>query len=372
MRIAGLALLALLPIPAMLAATCTGKVDSVDTVDGKQTIQLSPRKPNTALSAECKPKLVALPGIAIEKLDPDDAVALDVDAKAGVTRLAVVCSGKIKGTSTGQPANAQKRVELSPSTPSVKLSRACGETLDVPKAKWDEHVGDGDSIELEVEANSQVKKPVLVKQITIPAQGVVQSADPVTGVVAIGDARVDKTFDNKKELVPGLGQPSELIRVSLRDASTKDSLKDFAKGDRVSLRFVFEPDSTPTTSLERIQIRTLAAEGIGPWTKFLLLGGSAGFLCLVAAFLSKWNAIEMFFIGVDQDASKSKTQGALWLVLVLAVFLAVFILRLWYGDWLFGSIAMPTNLALLAGISGISLVGAKAIRVSQEPPTRRH
>ena len=155
-----------------------------------------------------------------------------------------------------------------------------------------------------------------------------------------------------------------LITATLYDPTKKDQLK-VAEGDRVEARILYSDSPDDPPKFESVRPQNLRGR-VGGFCLFGLLAVFAFVLSGFASIISAFHGGKLFFIGEDDTTSKSKAQASVWLLLVLSVFLTAFVLRLWHGDWLFGSIAMPTNLALLAGISGVTFVGAKAIRASKE------
>jgi hypothetical protein len=212
------------------------------------------------------------------------------------------------------------------------------------------------------------------RQIIVNATIAEASAD--SGRVVLENiASITNPTSESKECIRLLrqGQPTTAV---LRDDSQRESLGILAKGDRVRAEWIC--DGGPPATFELKSIRLLRANDrrdvdrdSGPFYRAAALILPMIALWMFASMISKWQAMTMFFVGHDGRTSNSKTQGTLWLFLILAAFCATFILRIYLGDWLLGSIAMPVNLAILAGISGLSFVGAKGIAVSQAASNKK-
>jgi hypothetical protein len=226
----------------------------------------------------------------------------------------------------------------------------------------------GETVQLRRSAqNSTEATKLTLLRATFAVRAVVDSVDAEAGSVSF--VSVEPASPGAKIRL-ALVRRDEPMRIPLADQSMKEELGKLAKGDRVQARLLYTFDGSASVSAELVRPRSMKTETLNSWIRFLLLAVPAVGLSLLTSLISKFRATRVFFIGEDNRTSNSKTQGSIWLIVILSVFLAVFILRLTRGDWLFGSIAMPVNLGLLAGISGLSFVGAKAITVSKEEKSK--
>jgi len=222
----------------------------------------------------------------------------------------------------------------------------------------------GETVQLRRSApDSAEAVKITLLRAAFAVRAVVDSVDAEAGNVSL--VSVEPASPAAKTRL-ALVRRDEPMRIPLADQGMKEELGKLAKGDRVQARLLYTFDGAASVNVELVRPRSMKTEYLNSWIRFLLLAVPAVGLSLLTSLVSKFRATRLFFIGEDNRTSNSKTQGSIWLIVILSVFLAVFILRLTRGDWLFGSIAMPVNLALLAGISGLSFVGAKAITVSKE------
>jgi len=244
---------------------------------------------------------------------------------------------------------------------SAGLAKEC--LVDLPGGRIAGPVSAGDAIEFVVPDKPAEISGIKVTRFRMPVNARIDSIDVENGRVRIrqpGHVRAtDK--DRLSRLFP---EDGGIIFAGTAMRQTQ-AFKKLAEGDRIRVTIGVTPADRATAEID--DVRPLRVSDIGgcfpPW---MFLAAAVLLVGFLAAIASTFSPLKMFFVGQDGEASKSKTQMSFWLMLVLSVLLATVFCRACFGLGFTGSVAMPVNLALLAGISGITFVSAKAIRVQKE------
>jgi hypothetical protein len=159
-----------------------------------------------------------------------------------------------------------------------------------------------------------------------------------------------------KSSLPG---PDTVIPATGNDAAAKAlhaqlQAKTLAPHDLLSVgNQPTPPAAQPSVEVERLPI--------GAWRRLVtFLGATLVVLGFGLAALGK--NFGKLVVGLDGRTSNSKTQLALWFVVVMVTYLSTLWLRFCAsGNLLLGAITIPNNLLLLSGMSAFSFAGAKAI-----------
>ncbi|HVR10602.1 MAG TPA: hypothetical protein VMW75_21330, partial [Thermoanaerobaculia bacterium] len=160
-------------------------------------------------------------------------------------------------------------------------------------------------------------------------------------------------------LKSGLPGPDTVIPATGNDAAAKAlhaqlQAKTLAPHDLLSVgNQPTPPAAQPSVEVERLPI--------GAWRRLVtFLGATLVVLGFGLAALGK--NFGKLVVGLDGRTSNSKTQLALWFLVVMVTYLSTLWLRFCAsGNLLLGAITIPNNLLLLSGMSAFSFAGAKAI-----------
>ena len=135
----------------------------------------------------------------------------------------------------------------------------------------------------------------------------------------------------------------------------KSKVKLFNAGDQVRVDY----SDKALKSISIVSSQVCAGE------RLLVLGGAFLLCLLIAALLTRWAPLELI-VGEDGRYSNSKTQMAVWFLVVIATYIATVYLRLHRAGWnFFGNISIPQNLLLLSGLSALTFGSAKAITTAK-------
>jgi hypothetical protein len=276
-----------------------------------------------------------------------------------------------KPSVTRWPTTCQGVVEAAPDEKIQFRTGSCKGTVALTREAEGRRsvVREGDEVMLKdfvLEGGWKASKLEFVRAL-VTVLGEVTCAPADSQRICLSKTKKDPSVgDDRFQLLRALSiKENSSITAALSDPTKKDLVK-AAVGDRVAARILYSGGASDSIKFESVQPQNMRGR-VGRLELFGLLGGSAIGLCLFGSLITNFRGAKLFFIGEAETASKSKTQASIWLLVLLSVFLSALILRLLYADSLLGSIAMPTNLALLAGISGVTFVGAKAIRTSKDP-----
>jgi hypothetical protein len=152
---------------------------------------------------------------------------------------------------------------------------------------------------------------------------------------------------------------AEIVNISVRDTGAQMELKNFKKGDHVSLQ-ITNDNNQPL--LQTISIRALP---VSSGTRMVVLGITAAVCFFLAALLTKFHPLRLV-VGQDGRYSNSKFQMAIWFSVVIITYIAAMYLRAAeVGREFLGGINIPQNLFLLSGMSALTFGGAKGITASK-------
>jgi len=151
----------------------------------------------------------------------------------------------------------------------------------------------------------------------------------------------------------------EVLSISVRDTGAQKELKNFKKGDHVSVQVA--PDNNQLI-LQTINIRALP---VSSGARMLVLGIVAVAYLLLTSILTGFHPFRLV-IGQDRRYSNSKVQIALWFSVVIITYIAAIYLRAAEaGREFLGGVNIPQNLLLLSGMSALTFSGAKGITTSK-------
>jgi hypothetical protein len=155
--------------------------------------------------------------------------------------------------------------------------------------------------------------------------------------------------------------PASVVEIRVQGQALKDSLKNWKAGDQIIATVdVSKGGTTELTSLQDIQPQVLQ---VGWWEPGVALFSFPALVVLLTIY-SK-NVRELLFIGQDGRWSNSTTQISLWFTLWVSAYVATFILRWTSSQHFLGSIATPSALLTLSGLSGLTFAGAKGITANK-------
>lgn len=176
------------------------------------------------------------------------------------------------------------------------------------------------------------------------------------------DARIDDIAANYTSLTVRnctTNCDGELVNISVRDTAAQKELKNFKKGDHVSVQITNDNNQSV---LQTISIRALP---VSSGRRMLVLGITAAVYLLVTILLAKFLPLR-FVVGQDGRYSNSKVQIALWFSAVIITYIAAIYLRAAEaGREFLGGVNIPQNLFLLSGMSALTFGGAKGITTSK-------
>lgn len=145
--------------------------------------------------------------------------------------------------------------------------------------------------------------------------------------------------------------------ITVHDQVLLDGLKNWSPGDRVVVGVsVSQANGAETAALESIDPQLVPTNPLEPAIAMFF---SAAAMLAFAALVSG-NLRGLLFLGEDGRYSNSKSQISLWFGVVICAYLSTFWLRWWHAGFV-GHIAIPQNLLLISGASGLSFAGAKGI-----------
>jgi hypothetical protein len=146
------------------------------------------------------------------------------------------------------------------------------------------------------------------------------------------------------------------MNISVRDTGAQKELKNFKKGDHVSLQL------TNDNNLQTISLRTLS---VSSGKRILVLGVTSLAYFILTALLTKFHPVRLV-IGQDGRYSNSKVQMAIWFSAVIVTYVAAIYLRSSESglEFLCG-VNIPQNLLWLSGLSALTFAGAKGITTSK-------
>ena len=192
-----------------------------------------------------------------------------------------------------------------------------------------------------------------------PSSAQVLGAEPPK---ELANARIDDIAANYTSFIvrkcPG-DRDGEIVNISVRDTGAQKELKDFKKGDRVSLQ-ITNDNNQPV--LQTISIRAVT---VSSGTRMVVLGITAAVCFFLAALLTKFHPLQLV-VGQDGRYSNSKFQMAIWFSVVIITYIAAIYLRAAEASREFlRGIDIPQNLFLLSGMSALTFGGAKGITTSK-------
>jgi hypothetical protein len=182
---------------------------------------------------------------------------------------------------------------------------------------------------------------------------------PAEGFKEIPNARIDDiaanytsfTVRNCPDQCDG-----EIVNITVRDTGAQKELKNFTKGDHVSLQV------TNDNNLQTISIRALS---VSSRKRLLVLGITSLVFFLLTALLTKFHP-QRLVVGQDGRYSNSKVQMAMWFSAVIVTYVAAIYLRsAESGREFLDGVNIPQNLLLLSGMSALTFGGAKGITTSK-------
>jgi hypothetical protein len=267
----------------------------------------------------------------------------------------VVCKGVVR------EVDNQSRIKLAES---AGVAKECLE--DLPPISAAQLISAGDAVEFSVDQLAGKSKEITGVKVTryrLAVDARIDSIDIENGRVRIRQPRAVRAAD--KERLSRLFPEDGGIVVAGTTLRQSQAFKKLAEGDRIRLVIGVTPADRATAEID--DIRPLRVSDInGSGRAFWFLAAGAAVIALVALVASLFSPLLLLFVGIDNKTSKSKTQLSFWMIMIFTVLLATVFCRACFGLGFTGSIAMPTNLAILAGISGITFVSAKAIRTKVE------
>ncbi len=149
----------------------------------------------------------------------------------------------------------------------------------------------------------------------------------------------------------------ETAAIAVRDQGLLDGLKNWNPGDKVVVGVsVVEGNGSETVVLESIDAQTVP---VSPMEPTIAMFVSALALLAFTALVSR-DVRGLLFLGEDGRYSNSKSQISLWFGVVICAYLSAFWMRWWHAGFV-GHIAIPQNLLLISGASGLTFAGAKGI-----------
>lgn len=177
---------------------------------------------------------------------------------------------------------------------------------------------------------------------------------------SLSDARVDAIAADQTSIDLTAYPPGTPYHLLVRDTASQGRLKDFQKGDHLSVQMT--TDGNGQNVFETAAIKALP---ITPRRRlWVLLLTAAGFL-LISALLVRDNPMKLI-LGEDQRYSNSKFQMALWFAVAITTYVATVWLRAGQlGLDFLSSVNIPQNLLLLSGMSAFTFAAAKGITTSK-------
>jgi hypothetical protein len=151
----------------------------------------------------------------------------------------------------------------------------------------------------------------------------------------------------------GFPRPIDQQSLTITSAAAKAAFAVVKAGDTVDILVDDNASPTSITGLSGVRRPVDAA-----YRWMALLFGLVVVLGL--ASLCAWGKPSRFLLGVDNRYSNSKCQLALWFGVVMMVYLASVVVRLWVWGSL-GGVGLPEHLIELTGLSALTFGGAKAI-----------
>jgi hypothetical protein len=151
----------------------------------------------------------------------------------------------------------------------------------------------------------------------------------------------------------------EIINISVKDTGSQKEVKNFKKGDHVSLQIT--NDNTQPV-LQTIGIRTVP---VSSGRRVLVLAISFAACLFLTALLTKFRPLRLV-LGEDGRYSNSKLQMAMWFTVVIVSYIAtIYVRSAEAGREFLGGVNIPQNLLLLSGMSALTFGGAKGITTSK-------
>jgi hypothetical protein len=177
------------------------------------------------------------------------------------------------------------------------------------------------------------------------------------------DARLQIVFsgvdpsekDNTVLKVKDVNNEAQKYTFLAKDAETKAVLTKFKEGDIVSVKYADDKESKILKDI------SVVAQQLNRFWHYIFPVLIFAALIVVSWLLLRPRAKDLI-VGQDNRYSKSKVQIAAWFFVLIASYIAVFIIRLYYSEGsLIGGIGIPTNLLLLSGLSAFTFAAAKGI-----------
>src|ERR1700685_1019615 len=205
---------------------------------------------------------------------------------------------------------------------------------------------------------------LILFSIAVPGQTEQGNPKPPAGAGAasapqhIGAAVIRDIDANKRRVSIQICDPSCAGDVKAFSANDVFGplLKSFNQGSRASLGL----DGTGLVSTMSILELPVA-----PGTEGAVLAAAFVGCFLVAVLITRGHPL-LLILGEDNRYSNSKTQLALWFLVLIATYIATVWLRAVEAGWDFlGGVQIPENLALISGISVLTYGGAKAVTTSK-------
>jgi len=153
----------------------------------------------------------------------------------------------------------------------------------------------------------------------------------------------------------GFPRPTDQQNLTVANAAARAALAVVQAGDTVDILVDNTANPTSITGLSDVR------RPVDP--PYRLAALLFGFVVVVGlASLCAWGKPNRFLLGLDNRYSNSKCQLALWFGVVMMVYLASIVVRVWVWGWdSLGGVGLPQHLIALTGLSALTFGGAKAI-----------
>lgn len=166
---------------------------------------------------------------------------------------------------------------------------------------------------------------------------------------------VIKTDSTGATVTVGFPRPTDQQNLTIDNAAAAAGFAAVKAGDTVD---ILVDDSAKPTRITGLSGVRRPVDAVYRWIALLV-----GFVIVVGlASLCAWGKPNRFLLGADNRYSNSKCQLALWFGVMMMVYLASIVVRVWVWGWgSLGGIGLPEHLIALTGLSALTFGGAKAI-----------